>query len=135
MPFQAVPHRAAVSIELNATVCEAGFVVGPRKAFPPNSDSLQHHRKRLMCSLAIWIGTRVPHYLAWSATRSCAIASSDCSRPIFIGGAITRRISVTTRDELVAAIAGRHPQGTELSVAGFLTPRPTRLSRRHGSAG
>jgi len=54
MPYPAVPHRAAGSIELDAMVCEAVFVVRLRNAPQPNSDSLQH---QLTCSAAIWIGS------------------------------------------------------------------------------
>jgi hypothetical protein len=34
-----------------------------------------------------------------------------CSRPIFIGGLMMRRISMAARDELVAAVADRYAQG------------------------
>ena len=61
MPYPAVPHRVAGSIELDAMVCEAVFVVRLRNAPQPNSDSLQH---QLTCSVAIWIGSGVPHCLA-----------------------------------------------------------------------
>ena len=57
MPYQAEPHCAAGSIPNDAKVCEAGFVVRLRNARQPNSDSLQHYWKPLICSAANWIGS------------------------------------------------------------------------------